>query len=414
MNLRTDAIPDSSKPVPPRHLQPLVSDVFAIWIIGFCAVTPFPLDLIGWATIFAGMLYYLVARRATLGEVQATIPTIAILFWTVLSTLWSVNVTSTITNVVQFTLWTSFGLLLPVRRTPRQLIHVVAVGLFAVVLVSWMAALIIPEIAYSSDPTDTGAFKGLLIQKNAMGFFGTLTTAALGCRASTATTRREKTWVMGALALSVFTVVQTTSGTAISLTVVISAVAILLGVLARARRPIGLAFTACTVFVLSAAWLLVSKPDLVTEALGKDPTLTGRTRIWEVVAQAIADRPILGYGWNALWHEGTPVTEMLWAENGYPFFHAHNGYLDLTAQIGIVGAAIAFGVIAILIVKGVCTFLAEPSQVTAWPILLGLLIVLYNFTEVVGFRGSPWIIIVAASVVQIGRRGTISASRLRA
>src|SRR5690606_1197609 len=51
-----------------------------------------------------------------------------------------------------------------------------------------------------------------------------------------------------------------------------------------------------TVIAMGVVYLPV-----VTEGLGKDQTLTGRTEIWEGVVWAIGERPLTGYGAGGAW-----------------------------------------------------------------------------------------------------------------
>jgi O-antigen ligase len=80
----------------------------------------------------------------------------------------------------------------------------------------------------------------------------------------------------------------------------------------------------------------------ILEVYGKDPDLTGRTSIWGPVTDAIAHRPVHGYGWGGLINPQQPaqLTLDLWREIGFQAAHAHNGLLDLVGQLGLVGAAL--------------------------------------------------------------------------
>src|SRR5262249_50929862 len=43
------------------------------------------------------------------------------------------------------------------------------------------------------------------------------------------------------------------------------------------------------------------EPELLFGLIGKDAGLTGRTELWDVVADAISQRPMLGHGFQAMW-----------------------------------------------------------------------------------------------------------------
>lgn len=76
---------------------------------------------------------------------------------------------------------------------------------------------------------------------------------------------------------------------------------------------------------------------LILSGIGKDPTLDERTVIWAAVWDAIGQKPILGYGYQAFWHglQGASKTVVLIA--GWNLYQAQSGYLDLWLQLGVLG-----------------------------------------------------------------------------
>jgi exopolysaccharide production protein ExoQ len=69
--------------------------------------------------------------------------------------------------------------------------------------------------------------------------------------------------------------------------------------------------------------------------VGKDPTLTGRTAVWEVVVGRILAHPLLGYGQGGFWaSSGGSVGAILgtWQPQ-----HAHNGVLEICLNLGLLG-----------------------------------------------------------------------------
>jgi exopolysaccharide production protein ExoQ len=93
--------------------------------------------------------------------------------------------------------------------------------------------------------------------------------------------------------------------------------------------------------------LLIVHIDAVSAAIlaatGKDITLTGRTDLWRIGLEQIAERPWLGTGYQAFWQPGNPEAEHLWRAFGIASrtgFHFHNLYLSNAVEIGIPGAAL--------------------------------------------------------------------------
>lgn len=72
--------------------------------------------------------------------------------------------------------------------------------------------------------------------------------------------------------------------------------------------------------------------QVVLELVGRDPTLTNRTLIWELIIPLMMDKFTLGYGFGAFW-AGWGAEEFIerWGYIG----NAHNGYLEIMLHGGI-------------------------------------------------------------------------------
>ena len=74
--------------------------------------------------------------------------------------------------------------------------------------------------------------------------------------------------------------------------------------------------------------------------MGKDPTLTGRTKIWKLVISAIWKRPFLGYGYRAFWHGLQGESANLSLADRWIIPAAHDGFLDLWLGLGAIGVGL--------------------------------------------------------------------------
>jgi exopolysaccharide production protein ExoQ len=90
---------------------------------------------------------------------------------------------------------------------------------------------------------------------------------------------------------------------------------------------------ACVVVALSKAMAMLF-------FLGKDPTLTGRTEIWQASMLSILKHPILGYGYRAFWrgYQGESANASFAAHWAVPA--AHNAFLEVWLTLGAVGLAL--------------------------------------------------------------------------
>lgn len=140
--------------------------------------------------------------------------------------------------------------------------------------------------------------------------------------------------------MSLLTVVMSGSATAFGLTILCS-LTIVIFVLSRKMKLVThQTLVAAAVFGVPA-WLLVMLHfDVFTEALNRDPGLTGRTALWADALTAIQEAPVIGHGYRAVWRgDGTswfphlPTTSVV--------VHAHNGYLEIASTLGVPAALAA-------------------------------------------------------------------------
>lgn len=101
------------------------------------------------------------------------------------------------------------------------------------------------------------------------------------------------------------------------------------------------------VMAVGGAWLWTSDSAAILEALGKDPSLTGRTLIWEALMRKVAERPWTGYGFSAFWGVDSIPAREIRLETQWPVPSAHNGWIDLLVQLGWPGAVAVGTIMAI-------------------------------------------------------------------
>src|SRR5207302_5013109 len=78
-------------------------------------------------------------------------------------------------------------------------------------------------------------------------------------------------------------------------------------------------------------------PELAVAALGRDVTLTGRTGLWPLAVDAIAERWWFGHGYGAFWLGWDGESASIWRGLSWRPAHAHNGILDLGLELGVAG-----------------------------------------------------------------------------
>lgn len=121
--------------------------------------------------------------------------------------------------------------------------------------------------------------------------------------------------------------------------------------------------------------------DMVIRALGRDPSLTGRTVIWQLVLDQKTDQ-MLGNGFYTFWssERGKAVTEAFKQINS-----AHNGYLELYLDGGFVGNLL-LGVLLLAAGSRVINRLFDGDSFGRVGLIFWLLAIIYNFSESSFFR----------------------------
>jgi exopolysaccharide production protein ExoQ len=107
----------------------------------------------------------------------------------------------------------------------------------------------------------------------------------------------------------------------------------------------------------------------------KDPTLTGRTYLWQRAHELIAEKPFAGRGYNAFWIQGNPDAEGLWRYAGITDragFNFHNTALEILVHLGWLGLVILSLAAAVGFVAMVVRFITRPSL--TWCFWLALLV----------------------------------------
>jgi O-antigen ligase len=124
----------------------------------------------------------------------------------------------------------------------------------------------------------------------------------------------------------------------------------------------------------------------IVAALGKDPTLTGRTELWQELLNFDIN-PVLGAGFESFWL-GKRL-DKLWEHHWWHPNQAHNGYLDTYLHLGLVGVLL----LAALVFAAFGKIRFElTNNFEAGRFKLGLLIaiVVYNWTES-AFKGLSFV-----------------------
>jgi len=338
---------------------------------------------------------FLLLRRAGrmvrwLGAMQWTLALAAL---AVASTLWSQFPLYTIRRSVPFALAGTFGLYLAMRFPVRRQLGILRVTMLVLAVGTVVMALAFPKLGLDMSAGHHADWQGVFTQKNTCGRMMVLATAVL-------LADWKPTWRRFASA-GLFLLVLYMSGSR-SAWLVEGAILALWVALLLAKRvdgPSRLMAALGTVCLLPVAMGTgYASRSTLLGWLGRDPTLSGRTLIWRQVWVFIAQRPWLGWGYEAFWRGTQGEAFRVVAAVRFMVFHAHNGFMEIWLDLGLAGLAL-FALSYVRAWRRLWPALRRGEvQRVMWVVFVLALIVLYDLDEntLLTYNGIFWVLYVAA------------------
>lgn len=292
-----------------------------------------------------------------------------LLLWAFLSATWSIAPEVTLRKAAAVAFSTLYALLLAMEFSPATLLRLLAKALLFALGLSLLFVFLLPNWGIMGDP-HPGDWRGIFSHKNMLGHMAALAFLVFG--ALLVSGQRPKSLWAGGLLLAALALAGSRSATSLVLAIASTGLITLLW-LGRGLRPywpvVGMVFVlsgAALAMVLSSQWEVYYLAAV--EALGKDPTLTGRTPLWQVLWSFVLERPWLGYGLGGFWLGLYGPSAFVWAWVGWEPPHGHNGYLDLWLDLGAIGVVLIMIMFAKVFLVNLVRYLKTPQH------LLGILI----------------------------------------
>ncbi len=318
-----------------------------------------------------------------------------------ISILWSIFPGLTIAGflqvIVQITL---FSLFFISRFSPKDQLRIIGVAMAITVIVNMFYVAALPSIGIHNGDKFDGAWKGFYQNKNQ--FSGIMLWALVVFSLLSFKDNNKLVTTLGRFGLLIcpILVILSTSKTALVL-FIFSGSALIFWNLYRWRG--GKTILTVDLGILASLWMISSivvNWGNLTSALGKDPTISGRTDIWKAATDIISQRPWFGYGFSAFWTEDNPGALWIGAslhEGFYPS-HSHNGFVDILLDIGWVGMAL-FAVVFLSTWLSALKYAYRPSSPEDfWPLAVMLLVTSYNLTETSLLRANlDWLFFITAA-----------------
>jgi O-antigen ligase len=329
-------------------------------------------------------------RRAAQDRAVVTVYTVLSVVL-VASTLWSVTWSRTLEQATMFVLGTVAALLAGARlgRVP------VLLALWSALQVGIAASLFADLRSWPLTLDRNGDLAGIYFNRNSLGpvaLLGAISSVVL----AVALIRRRSGPVL-AVVLVVVGVVDATvwwrSGSLTPLVSVVGATCVVAiaalfvpGPSQRPRRWLGVvlgSLVAMSLIGVVAAW------SRLADVFGRSTTLSGRTTIWDVVLDFVADRPVQGWGFMAVWRQPEILNAL--TERDRLVYEAHSGYLEVLLGVGVIGLVSLLAVVGVVAARSATNMFSSPTVLTVFAFWAVAYAVLVNLGETyVGANLLPW------------------------
>lgn len=261
----------------------------------------------------------------------------ALALLTVVSCVWSDDAKLTLLKSILFLVGTAFAYYLCERYEPNDLMEILIVLTVIAVAASILVCVLLPQTGVDI----VGAWRGIFNHKNKLSrAILLLLPAMLNWKAQGGRHMLRAFFIGGGLIL----IGATLSRTGWLTTAGYLLFHLIFNYSRRIRRAdaIALSFFILGSFLFLSAIVLTNFAE-ITRALGKDPTISGRTDIWHAAILAGLRQPFLGFGFGAFWRGIQGGSLNVYLATGYALWQGHNAYLDIWLDLGFVGLAL-FGI----------------------------------------------------------------------
>jgi exopolysaccharide production protein ExoQ len=325
------------------------------------------------AVNLCGVSLVLVRWRRVLRAARAAWPLVALSALAVLSAAWSVQPMVTLRRSALLIVSTLMTLYLGERYSTERFARLLAQTLCLMMLLVVMFRILAPSYVFD----EVGYWRGLSAYKNAFGEYMAVAIALL------LLVRFRHFDCLRYVFLLIAAVLLVLSHSATSLFCCVLVVAAMpLWRLTRVKGAVRYAMYLLMVVVSAlGVYSIYSHTSLLFQMLGRDSTLTGRTRLWSALLPEIAKRPIVGYGYEAFWTSLKGEVVDVWIGNGWVAHVADNGYLDLCLSLGAAGVCVFAYLWFRSCLRGMKHLRSESAAIGLWPITYLCFFAIHNVGE---------------------------------
>jgi exopolysaccharide production protein ExoQ len=321
-----------------------------------------------------------------------------------ISVLWSAVPEVTLRRGVALLLTTLFGIYLATRFELSEQLRLLFWALIIAAVLSMGVALLVPSYGITPSSanawdaeTTAGGWRGIYFSKNILGRLMALSGVVSLLFAISTRKYRLLNWTAFGLSLGLLLLTKSATSLLVFLVTVVLFLPLYRGL--RWRYTIAVPFF--IVMILGGAFAMVwclSNAATLLAALGKTPTLTGRTGLWSSLLEMIKLRPWFGYGYEGFWQSYGEQWSV--SSTGWQAGHAHNGFLELGLGLGLFGLLLfTLGFVGSFS-RAVFWAQTTDAQQPIWPLLYLTFFVLSNVTYTTLLQqNSLWWVLYVATIL---------------
>ena len=312
------------------------------------------------------------------------------------SLYWSIDPETTKRRVLSLAINSVFGLYLATRFAGTALPRLIALSSLWMGVLSVIFVIALPHIGIHQD-ANAGLWRGIWYEKNQMAWV--MVAGAIAAASWQSSQPRLNITAIACLLLSILLVLATASKT--SLLCLILGLGLVAALTLLRRAPPAMTVAAIwigAVGMICAWWIWTTQSEALLAALGKDPTLTGRTAIWNDVWAAAMQRPWLGHGYNAFWGVDSVPANWIRYQTQWAVPSAHNGWLDVLIQLGFIGTVLVAMLMITAYLSNLIRLGSYGTREGFWSIAQLNVIILLSLSEsiLLTAQALPWILCIAA------------------
>lgn len=351
-----------------------------------------------WPPIYLVILGLAAFRARRMAQAwPAFIPLLLMVVLALASSLWSQAPDVTERRVLALALTGVFAVYLGAVFRGIALPRMLTAAFLVLGVGSLISVFAFPGFGVHAD-VNAGMWRGLWYEKNQLGMImavGLISAAALLAAQEQKADRNLALIALGVCALALL-------GSQSKTALIMAMLGAGLAALCLAIRRMGPVFGVIAVWCLGVAvvgglWIWSEFSVEILALFGKDPSLTGRTEIWDAIGRMTERKPWLGYGYSAFWLPHAEPMEWIRHETGWRVPSAHQGWLDLRAELGWAGVGLVGAVVAVTSAAVLIRLTGLGRQEGYWSLAYLAAFLLLSLSESVLMRHQdlPWTLFVA-------------------